>query len=158
MTTPSDLLNTLPSVKGERRQRVTSNNDMLEELERMTSEKVLSVVTKPMTTTDNASGDGCIKYYKVTTEEHFMERGFKRHTGRTFQTYVADIPPRKFYEETTLRAFMSVTERRAGRTIEDAEWALLLRAITNGRHYKLTCVYDVTEDLEGVTVYDDIKQ
>ena len=34
MTTPGDLLNTLPNVKGERRQRVTSNNDMLEELER----------------------------------------------------------------------------------------------------------------------------
>ena len=158
MTIQSDLLNTLPNVKGERRQRVTSNNDILKELERMTSEKVLSVVTKPMTTTDDASGDGCIKYYKVTTEKHFMERGFKRHTGRTFQTYVADIPPRKFYKETTLRAFMSVTERRAGRTIEDAEWALLLRAITNGRHYKLTCVYEVTDIPDTVTVYDDIKQ
>lgn len=99
-----------------------------------------------------------VKYYTVKPKEYFTDRHYESHNGTTYQKYVKDIPPRKFYKESELRAYIGLLNRWAGRTLEDDEITLLLRHITNGRHYQLVCVVDVTEQLKDELVWRDIKR
>ena len=98
-----------------------------------------------------------VKYYTVKPKEYFTDRHYAEHHGTTYQKYIKDIPPRKFYSESELRAYIGLLNKWAGRTLEDDELTLLLRHITNGRHYQLVCLVDVTEDLKRETVWKDIK-
>lgn len=104
--------------------------------------------TKPVTV---------VKYYTVKPKEYFTDRHYDNYDGVTYQKYVKDIPPRKFYSESELRAYIKLLNRWAGRTIERDELTLLLRHITNGRHYQLVCLVDVTEQLKRELVWRDIK-
>lgn len=98
-----------------------------------------------------------VKYYTVRPKEYFTDRHYAEHKGTTYQKYVKDIPPRKFYSESELRAYIKLLNKWAGRTLERDELTLLLRHITNGRHYQLVCLVDVTKQLKRETVWEDIK-
>ena len=114
-------------------------------------------------------GDGCdgqsprlkqvtvVKYYTVKPKEYFTDRHYDNHNGTTYQKYIKDIPPRKFYSESELRSYIKLLNRWAGRTIEGDELTLLLRHITNGRQYQLVCIVDVTDQLKDELVWKDIK-
>lgn len=80
-----------------------------------------------------------------------MRDGYDEHNRKTYESYNITIRPRKFYSETQVENFMKYIRRIAGRTVEDDEMMLLLRTITKGRQYKLTCLIDRTEELAGVT-------
>ena len=99
-----------------------------------------------------------VKYYTVRPKEYFTDRHYDNYNGTTYQKYVKDIPPRKFYSESELRAYITLLNRWAGRTLEDDELTLLLRHITNGRHYQLVCLMDVTRQLADETMWRDIKE
>lgn len=99
-----------------------------------------------------------VKYYTVKPKEYYIERHYQEHQGATYQRYIKDIPPRKFYTESDLRVYIRLLNKWAGRTLEDDELTLLLRHITNGRHYQLVCLVDITEDLKRETVWEDIKR
>lgn len=98
-----------------------------------------------------------VKYYTVKPKEYFTDRHYENYKGTTYQKYIKDIPPRKFYSEDELRTYMAVLNKWAGRTIEDDEMRLLLRYITSGRHYQLVCLVDVTKQLKSELVWKDIK-
>ena len=98
-----------------------------------------------------------VKYYTVKPKEYFTDRHYPEHTGVTYQKYVKDIPPRKFYHMDELRAYIKLLNKWAGRTLEEDELRLLLRHITNGRHYELVCLVDVTDQLKEETMWRDIR-
>lgn len=143
-------------------------NDFINNIKRLQSEydkeylaKRLNIVTTEM----GKGGDSCdgakrvtvVKYHTVKPKEYFTDRHYESCNGATYQRYIKDIPPRKFYTETELRNYMAVLNKWAGRTIEDDEMRLLLRYITRGRHYQLVCLVDVTEQLKDELVWRDIK-
>lgn len=90
----------------------------------------------------------------VSSEKYLTGRGYGEHYERTIRTFTETLKPRTFGSEREIRAYMKHTERLAGRTLEDAEWGILLRTITNGRQYELVCVEDLTRELEGIPRYE----
>lgn len=109
--------------------------------------KLPQVVTSEM----SEGGDTIMRRVRMTDKERMMRDGYDEHDRKTVTTEIMTIPPRKFYSETQAMTFVRYIRRIAGRTVEDDEMMLLLRTITSGRQYKLTCVIDRTEELAGVT-------
>ena len=104
-----------------------------------------------VTTEVDEGGDTIMRRVRVTDKETMICDGYDEHNRRTVTTEIKTIHPRKFYRETDAWAFVKYIRRIAGRTVENDEMMLLLRTITSGRQYKLTCVIDRTEELAGVT-------
>lgn len=104
-----------------------------------------------VTTEVDEGGDTIMRRVRMTDKETMMRDGYDEHDRKTVTTEVKTIRPRKFYKETDAWAFVRYIRRIAGRTVEDDEMMLLLRTITSGRQYELTCVIDRTEELAGVT-------
>lgn len=98
-----------------------------------------------------------MKYYTVKPKEYFTDRHYQASDQVTYARHIKDIPPRQFYTVTQIEYYMRYLNRIANRTIEDAEMALLLRAITNGRHYKLVCLLPIQDTTDEHLVWDDIK-
>lgn len=109
--------------------------------------KLPQVVTTEM----DEGGDTIMRRVRMTDKETMMRDGYDEHDRKTVTTEIKTIRPRKFYKETDARAFVRYIRKIAGRTVEDDEMMLLLRTITSGRQYQLTCVIDRTEGLAGVT-------
>lgn len=125
------------------------------------TERLNVVTTKRDILGDNHGGYkpvAVMKYYKMTSENEMYKRPVEDYDGVTYEKYEWELQPRKFYTMASLKAFMEVTERRAGRPIEDAEWGLLLRAITNGKRYKLVCIRDITGDLKDCRSYKELRE
>ena len=108
-----------------------------------------------VTTEIDLTGDGCdgtiMRRVRLTDKETMMRDGYDEHNRKTYERYNITIQPRKFYSETQAKNFIRYIRRIAGRTVEDDEMMLLLRTITKGRQYELTCLIDRTEELAGVT-------
>lgn len=96
-------------------------------------------------------GDTVMRRVRMTDKETMMRDGYDEHDRKTVTTEIMVIRPRRFYKETEAWAFVRYIRRIAGRTVENDEMMLLLRTITSGRQYQLTCVIDRTEELAGVT-------
>lgn len=109
------------------------------------------LVTTKMDQSDDGCGDAIMRRVRMTDKETMMRDGYDEHDQKTYESYVETIRPRKFYSETQAWAFVKYIRRITGRTVEDDEMMLLLRTITSGRQYELTCVVDRTEELAGVT-------
>lgn len=118
-----------------------------------------------VTTTMDKTGDKCdghdtvtvTKYYTVKPKEYYTDRQYDEHYGRTMWRTTQVIKPRDFYNRHELEMFIRYINKIAGRTLEDDEMTLLLRHITNGRQYELTCVLDITDECERATVWEDKK-
>lgn len=93
--------------------------------------------------------DTIMRRVRMTDKETMMRDGYDEHDRKTVTTEIKVIRPRRFYKETEAMTFVKYIRRIAGRTVEDDEMMLLLRTITSGRQYKLTCVIDRTEELTG---------
>lgn len=113
--------------------------------------KLPQVVTTEIDLTDDGCDGTMMRRVRMTDKETMMRDGYDEHDRKTYESYTETIPPRKFYSETEVRNFMRYVRRIAGRKIEGDEMMLLLRTITKGRQYKLTCLIDRTEELAGVT-------
>lgn len=113
--------------------------------------KLPQVVTSEMDLTNDGCDGTVIRRVRITDKETMMRDGYDEHNRKTYESYVETIRPRKFYSETQVENFMKYIRRIAGRKIEGDEMMLLLRTITRGRQYELTCVIDRTEELAGVT-------
>ena len=109
--------------------------------------KLPQVVTSEV----DEGGDTIMRRVRMTDKETMMRDGYDEHDRKTVTTEIKTIQPRRFYKETDAWAFVEYIRRIAGRTVEDDEMMLLLRTITKGRQYRLTCVIDRTEELAGVT-------
>ena len=114
------------------------------------------VVRPQLVTTEmDLTGDGCdgaiMRRLRMTDKERMISDGYDEYKGRTYERYIEVIRPRRFYSETEAMTFVEHIRRIAGRTVEDDEMMLLLRTITSGRQYELTCLIDRTEELVGVT-------
>ena len=94
-------------------------------------------------------GDTIMRRVRMTDKETMMRDGYDEHNRKTVTTEIKVIHPRRFYKETEAMTFVEYIRRIAGRTVEDDEMMLLLRTITMGRQYRLTCVIDRTEELTG---------
>ena len=108
-----------------------------------------------VTTGMDLTSDGCdgsiMRRLRMTDKETMINDGYDEYNGKTYERYIETIRPRKFYSETQVENFMKYIRRIAGRKLEDDEMMLLLRTITKGRQYELTCLIDRTEELAGVT-------
>ena len=113
--------------------------------------KLLQVVTTEMDLTGDGCGGVMMRRVRLTDKETMMRDGYDEHDRKTYEKYNMTILPRKFYSETQAMNFVKYIRRIAGRTVENAEMMLLLRTITRGRQYELTCLIDRTEELAGVT-------
>lgn len=102
-----------------------------------------------VTTEVDEGGDTIMRRVRMTDKETMIRDGYDEHNRRTVTTEIMVIHPRRFYKETDAMAFVKYIRRIAGRTVEDDEMMLLLRTITMGRQYRLTCVIDRTEELTG---------
>lgn len=141
-------------------------NGIQQEYDREYLTKQLNIVTVAM----NENGDDCerpdrvtsvkdvMKYYTVKPKEYFADRHYEEHDRVTYSRHIKDIPPRKFYTVTQIEYYIKYLNRVAHRTIEDAEMALLLRAITNGRHYELVCLLPIKDTKAEHLEWDDIKR
>lgn len=109
--------------------------------------KLPQVVTSEI----DEGGDTIMRRVRMTDKETMIRDGYDEHERRTYESYNMTIRPRKFYSETEAWAFVRYIRRIAGRTVEDDEMMLLLRTITKGRQYELTCLIDRTDELAGVT-------
>lgn len=118
-----------------------------EEYDREYKVKLPQVVTTEI----DEGGDTIMRRVRLTDKETMMRDGYEEHDRKTYEKYDMTIPPRKFYSETQVENFMRYIRRIAGRKVEGDEMMLLLRTITRGRQYKLTCLIDRTEELAGVT-------
>lgn len=94
-------------------------------------------------------GDTIMRRVRMTDKETMMRDGYDEHNRRTVTAEIMVIHPRRFYKETEAMTFVKYIRRIAGRTVTDDEMMLLLRTITSGRQYRLTCVIDRTEELTG---------
>ena len=125
----------------------------------------LNIVTSEMDETgdkcDDCNGSNkkvtVMKYYTVRPKEYFTERQYESYNGRTVKTHIITIPPRKFYNETQVYSYANYINKIAGRTLESDEMNLLLKTISRGGQYKLTCVIDITDQLKDQTIWKDIK-
>lgn len=113
--------------------------------------KLPQVVTTEIDLTDDGCDGAMIRRVRLTDKETMMRDGYDEHNRKTYESYNMTIRPRKFYSETEAMTFVEHIKRIAGRTVEDDEMMLLLRTITKGRQYELTCLIDRTEELAGVT-------
>lgn len=113
--------------------------------------KLPQVVTTEIDLTDDGCGGAMMRRVRLTDKETMMRDGYDEHNRKTYERYNITIQPRKFYSETQVKNFMKYIRRIAGRKIENDEMMLLLRTITKGGQYKLTCLIDRTEELAGVT-------
>lgn len=109
--------------------------------------KLPQVVTSEI----DKGGDTIMRRVRMTDKETMMRDGYDEHDRKTVTTEIMVIHPRRFYKETEAWAFVRYIRRIAGRTVEDDEMMLLLRTITSGRQYRLTCVIDRTEELKNMT-------
>lgn len=98
-----------------------------------------------------------MKYYTVKPKEYFTDRHYEEHDRVTYAKCIKDIPPRRFYTVHQVEAYIKYLNRIAHRTIEDAEMTLLLRAITNGRHYELVCLLPIQDTSKEHCKWDDIR-
>ena len=98
-----------------------------------------------------------MKYYTVKPKEYFADRHYQAHNDTIYARHIKDIPPRRFYTVTQIESYIRYLNKVANRTIEDAEMTLLLRAITNGRHYKLVCLLPVQDTKSEHLIWDDIR-
>ena len=115
-------------------------------------DKEYKVKLPQVVTTEIDEGGGTImRQVRMTDKETMMRDGYDEHNRKTVTAEIMVIQPRRFYSETQACAFVNYIRRIAGRTVEDDEMMLLLRTITKGRQYRLTCVIDRTEELAGVT-------
>ncbi len=113
--------------------------------------KLPQVVTTEIDLNDDGGDGTMMRRIRMTDKETMMRDGYDEHNRKTYESYIETIPPRKFYSETEVENFMKYIRRIAGRKIEGDEMMLLLRTITKGRQYELTCLIDRTEELAGVT-------
>lgn len=108
-----------------------------------------------VTTEMDLINDGCdgaiMRRLRMTDKERMISDGYDEYNGKTYERYIETIRPRRFYSETEVMTFVEHIRRIAGRTVEDDEMMLLLRTITSGKQYELTCLIDRTEELAGVT-------
>lgn len=104
-----------------------------------------------VTTEIDEGGDTIMRRVRMTDKETMMRDGYDEHNRKTVTTEIKVIRSRKFYSETEAMTFVNYIRRIAGRTVEDDEMMLLLKTITSGRQYQLTCVIDRTEELKSVT-------
>lgn len=109
--------------------------------------KLPQVVTSEI----DKGGDTIMRRVRMTDKETMMRDGYDEHDRKTVTTEIMVIHPRRFYKEAEAWAFVRYIRRIAGRTVEDDEMMLLLRTITSGRQYRLTCVIDRTEELKNMT-------
>ena len=109
--------------------------------------KLPQVVTSEI----DKGGDTIMRRVRMTDKERMMRDGYDEHDRKTYESYNMTIQPRKFYSETQVENFMRYIRRIAGRKIAGDEMMLLLRTITKGRQYELTCVIDRTEELKNMT-------
>ena len=141
--------------------------DTQREYDREYKEKRLNIVTNKMTIREYKDGDRCkgqdqdtekvtvVKYYTVKPKEYFANRHYDEHYGTTYQRYTYTVKPRNFYTEQQLMTFLAYIDRLAGRTLEDDEKTLMLRHITSGRRYELTCLIDRTKEFKDQTMWQD---
>lgn len=113
--------------------------------------KLPQVVTTEIDLTDDGCDGAMMRRVRLTDKETMVRDGYDEHNLKTYERYNITIQPRKFYSETQVENFMRYIRRIAGRKIENDEMMLLLRTITKGRQYELTCLIDRTEELAGVT-------
>ena len=113
--------------------------------------KLPQVVTSEIDLTNDGCDGTMIRRVRLTDKETMMRDGYNEHDLETYESYNITIQPRKFYSETQVENFMKYVRRVAGRKIKDDEIMLLLRTITKGRQYELTCLIDRTKELTGVT-------
>lgn len=151
-------------------------NDFIKELNGIQQEYDREYLTKKLnivTVTDEQIGDTCkrpngvtlvndqtkavMKYYTVKPKEYFTDRHYQPSKQVTYARHIKDIPPRRFYTITQIESYIRYLNRVANRTIEDAEMALLLRAITNGRHYQLVCLLPIQDTTDEHLIWDDIR-
>lgn len=144
-------------------------NGIQQEYDREYLTKRLNIVT----VTDEQTGDTCkrsnrvtpvndqtksvMKYYTVKPKEYFTDRHYQPSEQMTYARCIKDIPPRRFYTTAQIESYIRYLNRVANRTIEDAEMTLLLRAITNGRHYQLVCLLPIRDTRSEHLIWDDIK-
>lgn len=130
---------------------MTTISDIMGEYVRGYDKEYRTKLPQVVTTEVDEGEDTIMRRVRMTDKETMMRDGYDEHDRRTVTTEIKTIRPRKFYRETDARAYMRYINRIAGRTLEDDEMMLLLRTITSGRQYQLTCVIDRTEELAGVT-------
>ena len=113
--------------------------------------KLPQVVTTEIDLTNDGCDGAMMRRVRLTDKETMVRDGYDEHNWKTYERYNMTIQPRKFYSETQVENFIRYIRRIAGRKIENDEMMLLLRTITRGRQYELTCLIDRTEELAGVT-------
>lgn len=94
-------------------------------------------------------GDAIYRRCRMTDKERMLRDGYEEHDGKTYESYVETIRPRRFYSETEVMTFVKYIRRIAGRTVTDDEMNILLQEVSRGRQYQLTCLVDRTEELVG---------
>lgn len=94
-------------------------------------------------------GDAIYRRCRMTDKERMLRDGYNEHNRKTYEKYVETIRPRRFYSETEVMTFVKYIRRIAGRTVTDDEMMLLLKTVSRGRQYQLTCLVDRSSELEG---------
>lgn len=94
-------------------------------------------------------GDAIYRRCRMTDKERMLSDGYNEHDRKTYEKYVETIRPRRFYSETEVMTFVNYIRRIAGRTVTDNEMMLLLKTVSRGRQYQLTCLVDRSSELEG---------
>lgn len=123
--------------------------EILENYQRGYDKEYRTKAPQVVTSEIDKGGDTIMRRVRMTDKERMMRDGYDEHDRKTVTTEIMVIRPRKFYKETEAWAFVRYIRRIAGRTVEDDEMMLLLRTITSGRQYQLTCAIDRTEELMG---------
>ena len=121
--------------------------------------KVLNIVTSVMDEPrDKCDGPNRVtgvktvmRYYTMKPKGYYIDRQYEEHNKATYQKSVITLPPRRFYKEADVYDYMKYVKKVAGRTVTDDEMNLLLKTISRGRQYQLTCMIDRTEELKDVT-------
>ena len=124
--------------------------DLLNILQHDDKEYIEEYRTKGPQVVTSEMGEGedtIMRRVRMTDKETMIRDGYDEHNRRTVTTEIKVIRPRKFYSETEAMTFVKYIRRIAGRTVENDEIMLLLRTITKGRQYELTCAIDSTEEL-----------
>lgn len=122
---------------------------------------ILNIVTSEIDESVKLKGDEdgrrdrvtVMKYYHVRPKEYFEDGRHEEHKGKTYKKHIEKIPPRKFYSETQVYNYASYLNKIAGRTITSDEMNLLLKTISRGEPYELTCLIDITDEIKGQTVW-----
>lgn len=137
---------------------------LLEETRRENDREYKTPVLNIVTTEIDERGDGCdgrdrvtvMKYYNVRAKEDFLNGRYEEHKGVTLKKHIITLQPRKFYTETEVYDYARYINKIAGRTLESDEMNLLLKTISRGRQYNLTCLIDITDEVKNETVWRTI--